>query len=171
MNSLNSRFDPLLVKHLKSLHSFQKSQENKMMFQLHPRLQQDSIAIGKFNLTELRLINDSQYPWFVLVPMRADISEIYQLSDVDQQLLQQESSLLTKTLADLYKADKMNIAAIGNIVPQLHIHHIVRYKTDIAWPAPVWGKFDAVPYSEQQIEKIKLEIETVFKTVSTNPLR
>jgi len=142
-----------------------------MMFQLHPRLLQDSIAIGKFNLTELRLINDGQYPWFILVPMRSDISEIYQLSDIDQQLLQQESSLLTKILADLYKADKMNIAAIGNIVPQLHIHHIVRYKTDIAWPAPVWGKFDAVPYTEQQIEKIKLEIETVFKTLSTNPLR
>jgi len=141
------------------------------MFQLHPRLLQDSIAIGKFNLTELRLINDGQYPWFILVPMRSDISEIYQLSDIDQQLLQQESSLLTKILADLYKADKMNIAAIGNIVPQLHIHHIVRYKTDIAWPAPVWGKFDAVPYTEQQIEKIKLEIETVFKTLSTNPLR
>jgi len=142
-----------------------------MTFQLHPRLKQDSIAIGKFNLTELRLINDSQYPWFVLVPMRADISEIYQLSDVDQQLLQRESSLLTKILADLYKADKMNIAAIGNIVPQLHIHHIVRYKTDIAWPAPVWGKFDTVPYTEQQIEKTKLEIETVFKTIATNPLR
>jgi len=142
-----------------------------MMFQLHPRLLQDSIAIGKFNLTELRLINDGQYPWFILVPMRSDISEIYQLSDIDQQLLQQESSLLTKILADLYKADKMNIAAIGNIVPQLHIHHIVRYKTDIAWPAPVWGKFDAVPYTEQQIEKIKSEIETVFKTLSTNPLR
>jgi len=141
------------------------------MFQLHPRLLQDSIAIGKFNLTELRLINDGQYPWFILVPMRSDISEIYQLSDIDQQLLQQESSLLTKILADLYKADKMNIAAIGNIVPQLHIHHIVRYKTDIAWPAPVWGKFDAVPYTEQQIEKIKSEIETVFKTLSTNPLR
>ncbi len=133
-----------------------------MPFQLHPRLKQDSIAIGEFNLTELRLINDSQYPWFVLVPMRADISEVYQLSADDQQLLQQESSLLTKTLADLYNADKMNIAAIGNIVPQLHIHHIVRYKTDIAWPAPVWGKFDAVPYTEQQIEKIKQEIKNIL---------
>ncbi len=133
-----------------------------MPFQLHPRLKQDSIAIGKFNLTELRLINDSQYPWFVLVPMRADISEVYQLSADDQQLLQQESSLLTKTLADLYNADKMNIAAIGNIVPQLHIHHIVRYKTDIAWPAPVWGKFDAVPYTEQQIEKIRQEIKNIL---------
>ncbi|MCK5477639.1 MAG: HIT domain-containing protein, partial [Methylococcales bacterium] len=108
-----------------------------MTFQLHPRLQQDSIKIGQFILSQLRLINDSQYPWFILVPERKDVSEIYQLSEKDQQQLQQESSLLTKTLVEIYKADKMNIAAIGNIVPQLHIHHIVRYKTDIAWPAPV----------------------------------
>jgi len=129
-----------------------------MSFQLHPRLQQDSIAIAQLELSELRLINDSQYPWFVLVPKRADISEVYQLSEKDQQLLQQESSQLSKMLAELYTADKINIAAIGNIVSQLHIHHIVRYKADIAWPAPVWGKFDAVPYTEQQIEKIKSQI-------------
>ena len=129
-----------------------------MTFQLHPRLQQDSIKIGQFILSQLRLINDSQYPWFILVPERKDVSEIYQLSEKDQQQLQQESSLLTKTLVEIYKADKMNIAAIGNIVPQLHIHHIVRYKTDIAWPAPVWGKFDSIPYTEQQLEKIKTQI-------------
>lgn len=129
-----------------------------MTFQLHPRLQQDSIKIGQFILSQLRLINDSQYPWFILVPERKDVSEIYQLSEKDQQQLQQESSLLTKTLVEIYKADKMNIAAIGNIVPQLHIHHIVRYKTDIAWPAPVWGKFDSIPYTEQQLEKIKAQI-------------
>ena len=124
-----------------------------MSFQLHPRLEQDSLAVGQFDLTELRLINDSQYPWFILVPKRADINEVYQLSEADQQLLQHESCLLAETLADLYLADKMNIAAIGNMVPQLHIHHIVRYKTDIAWPAPIWGKFDAVPYTEQKLKK------------------
>ena len=134
-----------------------------MAFQLHPRLEQDSIAIGHFNLTELRLINDSQYPWFILIPKRPNISEIYQLSETDQQLLQRESSLLAKTLAELYKADKMNIAAIGNMVPQLHIHHIVRYKTDIAWPAPVWGKFDSVPYTEQQIEKTATQLKNRLK--------
>jgi len=112
-----------------------------MPFQLHPQLKKDSVEIGRFALSRLLLINDSQYPWFVLVPERADITEIYQLSDSEQQLLQQESSLLAKKLADIYKADKMNIAAIGNLVPQLHIHHIVRYKKDVAWPAPVWGKF------------------------------
>jgi len=134
-----------------------------MTFQLHPRLEQDSIAIGQFNLTELRLINDSQYPWFILVPKRPEITEVYQLSETEQQLLQHESSLLAKTLSELYKADKMNIAAIGNMVPQLHIHHIVRYKTDIAWPAPVWGKFDAAPYTKQQIEKIAVQLKNRLK--------
>ncbi len=129
-----------------------------MSFQLHPRLQTDSLAITELQLCELRLLNDSQYPWFILVPKRPDITEIYQLSETDQQLLQQESSLIAKTMAELFKADKMNIAAIGNMVPQLHIHHIARYKTDVAWPAPVWGKFDAVPYSEQQYTKISSQI-------------
>lgn len=122
-----------------------------MTFQLHPRLKQDCIAIGRFELCRLLMMNDSQYPWFILVPERADIQEIYQLSKTDRELLTEESSYLAKNLAILYEADKMNIAAIGNMVPQLHIHHIVRYRTDKAWPAPIWGKFDTVPYPEQQI--------------------
>lgn len=134
-----------------------------MFFQLHSQLQQDSIEIGHFKLSRLLLINDSQYPWFVLVPERKGIKEIYQLSEQDQQLLQQESSLLARKLAEFYQADKMNIAAIGNLVPQLHIHHIVRYKNDIAWPAPVWGKFDSVPYTEQQLKKIKTQFLSEFK--------
>ncbi len=122
-----------------------------MTFQLHPRLEQDCIAIGRFELCRLLMINDNQYPWFILVPERADLQEIYQLSKAERELLTEESSYLAENLAALYKADKMNIAAIGNMVPQLHIHHIVRYRTDKAWPAPVWGKFDSVPYSERQI--------------------
>jgi len=97
------------------------------------------------------MMNDSQYPWFILVPEKTDINEIYQLTKPDRELLAEESSYLAENLAELYHADKMNIAAIGNMVPQLHIHHIARYQTDRAWPAPVWGKFDAVPYTEQQI--------------------
>lgn len=122
-----------------------------MTFQLHPRLEQDCIAIGRFELCRLLMMNDSRYPWFILVPERADLQEIYQLSKVERELLTEESSYLAENLAVLYKADKMNIAAIGNMVPQLHIHHIVRYRTDKAWPAPVWGKFAAVPYTESQI--------------------
>ncbi len=134
-----------------------------MTFQLHPRLEQDCIAIGRFELCRLLMMNDSQYPWFILVPERADLQEIYQLNKADRELLTEESSYLAENLADLYKADKMNIAAIGNMVPQLHIHHIARYKTDNAWPAPVWGKFAAVPYTERQIAdnlaRIKNQLE------------
>jgi len=122
-----------------------------MTFQLHPRLEQDCITIGRFDLCRLLMMNDSQYPWFILVPERADLQEIYQLNKAERELLTEESSYLAENMAALYKADKMNIAAIGNIVPQLHIHHIVRYQVDKAWPAPVWGKFDAVPYTERQI--------------------
>ena len=122
-----------------------------MIFHLHPRLEQDCIAVGRFELCRLLMMNDSQYPWFILVPERMDLQEIYQLSKEERELLTEESSYLAENLAALYRADKMNIAAIGNKVPQLHIHHIVRYRTDKAWPAPVWGKFDAVPYTERQI--------------------
>ena len=120
-------------------------------FELHPRLKEDCIVIGRFDLCQLLMMNDSQYPWFILVPEKAGIKEIYQLSRPERQTLTEESSFLAENLAALYKADKMNIAAIGNLVPQLHIHHVVRYRTDKAWPAPIWGKFDAVRYTQQQM--------------------
>jgi len=128
-----------------------------MTFQLHPRLEADCIHVGRFNLCRLLLMNDNHYPWFILVPEVPDIREIYQLSRDQQQQLMIESSYLAEQLTDIYQADKMNIAAIGNMVPQLHIHHIVRYQTDAAWPAPVWGKFAAVAYTEEEIvENLKI---------------
>ena len=136
-------------------------------FQLHPRLKEDCITIGRFDLCQLLMMNDSQYPWFILVPEKADIKEIYQLSKSELHTLAEESSYLAENLASLYHADKMNVAAIGNLVPQLHIHHVVRYQADIAWPAPVWGKFAAIPYTAQQIthniaqvkEQLKMLVE------------
>jgi len=118
-------------------------------FQLHPRLQQDCFVVGNFALSQLLMMNDSQYPWFILVPQRNDISEIYQLNDCDRQQLLQESCLLAEKLIDIYQPDKLNIAAIGNLVPQLHLHHVARFKTDKAWPAPIWGKFAACAYPKQ----------------------
>ena len=122
-----------------------------MSFQLHSRLQQDCVVLGRFELCQLLMMNDSQYPWFILVPQKSGITELYQLAQSDRQLLIEESSYLSENLAVLFQADKMNVAAIGNLVPQLHIHHVVRYQTDKAWPAPVWGKFNALPYTEKQI--------------------
>jgi diadenosine tetraphosphate (Ap4A) HIT family hydrolase len=122
-----------------------------MIFQLHPRLAKDCIGIGRFELCRLLLMNDSRYPWLILVPERAGVSEIFQLQAADRRVLIEESALLCETLADLFQADKMNVAAIGNLVPQLHVHHIVRYRGDAAWPAPVWGQFEAVPYTPAQM--------------------
>jgi diadenosine tetraphosphate (Ap4A) HIT family hydrolase len=134
------------------------------MFVLHPQLEKDSIAIGSFPLSVLLLCNDSNYPWFILVPQRPDVREVYQLSEPDQMQLNKESVLLAGMLADHFKADKMNIAALGNMVPQLHIHHIVRYTTDPAWPNPVWGQVENRPYQEHDLHKRQREIVELLKT-------
>lgn len=138
-----------------------------MTFQLHPQLQKDCILLGRLELCQLLLMNDSQYPWFILVPEIGDIREIYQLTPTDRSLLQEESCQLAERLARLFKADKMNVAAIGNLVPQLHIHHIVRYRLDKAWPAPVWGKFDSIPYTEHHLEELLPKIKTAFDDILT----
>jgi diadenosine tetraphosphate (Ap4A) HIT family hydrolase len=124
------------------------------MFELHPRLEADCISIGSFPLCRLLLMNDSNYPWFILVPRRAGIREIFELSEDDQRQLLWESSSLSRLIADHFKADKINVAALGNMVPQLHIHHIVRYESDPSWPAPVWGHTPAKPYSEQKLSEL-----------------
>jgi diadenosine tetraphosphate (Ap4A) HIT family hydrolase len=123
------------------------------MFILHPQLAKDCFVIGQFSLCQLLLMNDRNYPWFILVPQRENISEIYQLTAADQMLLWRESTELSETLARHFAADKMNVAALGNVVPQLHVHHIVRYRHDPAWPAPVWGKVPAVPYPENELQQ------------------
>lgn len=121
---------------------------------LHPQLEKDCFVVGHFPLCMLLLMNDANYPWFILVPQREDITEIHQLSEEDQQQLTRESSLLSACIEKEFKADKINIAALGNVVPQLHIHHIVRYKSDPAWPAPVWGKLPANPYTATDEERL-----------------
>ncbi len=121
---------------------------------LHPQLAQDCTTLGHFPLCTLLLMEDANYPWFILVPRREGVSEIYQLSEADQQQLMRESSRLAQTLMLLFEGEKMNIGALGNVVPQLHIHHIVRYRSDPAWPAPVWGKVPARPFSDSEREAL-----------------
>jgi len=115
------------------------------VFALDQRLQQDTLTIGDFPLCRLLLSNDSNYPWFILVPRINGISEVFQLSVIDQQKLWNETTTLAQLLSDGFGADKMNIGALGNVVSQLHVHVIVRKRDDIAWPAPVWGKHPARP--------------------------
>jgi len=136
-----------------------------LSFQLHPRLQADCIPVGRFELCQLLLMNDSQYPWFILVPQVDGLRELYELSKAQQQVFMEESSYLAEQLAVLYQADKMNIAAIGNLVPQLHIHHIVRYQIDKAWPAPIWGKFAAIPYGDAEIAGQLAQVRNALATL------
>ena len=120
------------------------------MAELHPQLRKDCLLIGRFTLCYLLLMQDANYPWFILVPDREGIREIYELSEADQVQLLRESSQLSALLATRFRADKLNIAALGNVVPQLHVHHIVRYRDDPAWPAPVWGRVPARPYTPEE---------------------
>ncbi|WP_137886606.1 HIT domain-containing protein [Pseudomonas sp. 2FE] len=132
------------------------------MFALDSRLQQDTLPIGDFPLCRLLLMNDARYPWFILVPRREELSELFQLDTDDQQALWQETTVLAETLKDTFAADKMNIATLGNVVNQLHMHVIVRRREDAAWPAPVWGKFPAEAYSAEQIAAIRAKLRLVL---------
>ncbi|SFM52567.1 HIT domain-containing protein [Marinobacter zhejiangensis] len=132
-----------------------------MGFQLHERLQADTVQIGSTDLCEVLLMNDSAWPWVVLVPRREGIREIYELPDADQVQLLKESSALGQGLMALFGGDKLNIGVLGNMVPQLHLHHIVRFEGDPAWPGPVWGKQAPVPYSTDQLAQKLDELKPV----------
>lgn len=121
------------------------------MFVLDARLQQDTLPIGDFPLSRLMLSNDANYPWFILVPRRADISELFELDARDQEQLWRETTFLAQSLKLIFAADKMNVATLGNVVSQLHMHVIVRQAGDLAWPAPVWGRHPAQPYTAEQL--------------------
>jgi len=124
-------------------------------FVLHELLQRDGIELFEFPLSKLLLMNDKQFPWFILVPKVENVLDIYQLDWQQQQQLLNESSLLSELLMQVFKGDKMNVAALGNICPQLHIHHIVRFKADKAWPKPVWGEFPLQAYTEEELVQLK----------------
>jgi diadenosine tetraphosphate (Ap4A) HIT family hydrolase len=124
-----------------------------MNFELHPQLAADTVLVGDLPLCRLLLMNDQQYPWTILVPRRAGLREIYELHESDQQRFWRESAQLGRTLMTAFSGDKLNIGALGNMVPQLHIHHIVRFNGDPAWPAPVWGKHPAKPYDSTSLNE------------------
>ena len=126
-------------------------------FRLHPQLANDCHVIGDMGLSRALLLDDSRYPWVILVPVRADIREIYQLAAEDRQRLLEESCRTGEFLMREFAGEKLNIGALGNLVPQLHVHHVVRSHTDPAWPGPVWGHSAAVPYAEELLtERLRI---------------
>lgn len=115
-----------------------------MAFQLHPRLQQDCVVLGDLPLCQVLLIKENIGPWLILVPKIANLKEIHHMSSEQQIQFIQESSAVATLLEKTFSPDKINIGALGNMVPQLHVHHIARFTTDIAWPGPVWGNTDGI---------------------------
>lgn len=136
-----------------------------MSFELHPRLAEDTLEVGELPLCRVLLMNDLTYPWCILVPRRAATREIHHLAAADQLQLLPEISGVAAAMESAFKADKMNIAALGNVVPQLHVHIIARFEADPVWPAPVWGKLPPRPYPladrRQRIAKLHAAFESL----------
>lgn len=133
------------------------------MFELDPQLERDCFFTADLPLCRLLLLNDANYPWYILVPRVADARELYQLTLEDQQQYLYESSKLAGLMQAQFQADKMNIAALGNVVSQLHIHHIARFESDACWPKPVWGSIPAKHYAEAKAELIMEETRERLK--------
>ena len=132
-------------------------------FQLDPRLAADTFLVGETPLSQVLLMNDARYPWLILVPRRSDVTEPFELSEADQAQLWQESMRLGGAMKAHFAADKLNIAALGNQVAQLHVHHIARFHADDAWPGPVWGVGSAVLYSDPALEVLKGELRSLLQ--------
>ena len=129
---------------------------------LHARLKEDTIDIGDLPLCRVLVIKDAHYPWLMLVPRRPEIVEIIDLNEVEQAQLMTEISRVSRALKDITKCDKLNIAALGNVVPQLHIHIIARRGSDVAWPRPVWG---IAPPLEHDAEEVQAFISALRRKI------
>lgn len=117
---------------------------------MHPRLEADTAFVLDWNLSRVLLMNDARFPWLILVPRRADVTEIFELSSADRAALMDEITRASETLKAVARAQKINIGALGNLVPQLHVHIVARNPGDAAWPGPVWGQGTARPYQAEE---------------------
>ena len=131
-------------------------------FTLHETLAADTVALLSWPLSRVLLMNDSRYPWLILVPARTGMNEIHDLAPADQTCLMEEIDRASKTLAHLYSPQKINVGALGNIVPQLHIHVVARFADDDAWPGPVWGAHPARPYDPTALEETVRSLREAF---------
>ena len=136
-------------------------------FLLNQQLEGDSIFIDDLPLCKFLLMNDSNYPWFLLVPRIDNIKELYDLSESNRAQLDFETVEVSKFIQSSFKPEKINIASLGNIVPQFHVHIIARYTDDISWPNPVWGKFPFNEYKSDQSERL-LKVSKIFSNKLKN---
>ena len=120
-----------------------------MSFALHPTLARDTVEVARLPLCRVRLMNDRRFPWLILVPEQESRREIHDLPPADRTVLIEEVAQASEVLTRLFHPDKLNVGALGNVVPQLHVHVVARTATDPAWPEPVWGSGAAVAYTKR----------------------
>jgi diadenosine tetraphosphate (Ap4A) HIT family hydrolase len=121
---------------------------------LHPQLARDTTNLGDLPLSRALVINDANYPWLILVPRKPDITEVIDLDEDEQTQLMTEVTRAARVLREVTACHKLNLAALGNAVPQLHVHVIARFRHDAAWPRPVWGVVPAKPYEAAALENL-----------------
>ena len=124
-------------------------------FVLHPQLKADTHFIADLELSRLLLMDDARYPWVILVPRRRDLTELHQLDNAAQSVLMEEITRLSEAMQGFFQAGNMNVGALGNMVPQLHIHVIARNPGDAAWPGPVWGVGNRKPYGDRAAARVE----------------
>lgn len=128
-------------------------------FVLHKRLAADTAPVGNTDLCRVLLVKDARFPWAILVPRRPGLRELHDLAPPDQILLMGEVTHLTHAMQEAWNAGKTNVAALGNMVPQLHVHIVMRFEGDAAWPGPIWNVGNPEPYSEaaltETLEKLR----------------
>jgi diadenosine tetraphosphate (Ap4A) HIT family hydrolase len=132
-------------------------------FVLHPRIETDSLAVADLPLSALRLMRDANYPWLILIPRRSALTEIVDLSADERVQLMTEIALASEALRAEAAPEKLNVAAIGNMVRQLHVHVVARRTGDAAWPKPVWGAAPAKPYPPGEAEALAGRIAARLK--------
>lgn len=120
---------------------------------LHPQLERDTIPFGDLPLSRVLIINDANYPWLLLVPRRHGAVELIDLNEVERAQLMTEIARVSSVLKEVTECDKLNVAALGNAVPQLHVHIIARRKTDKAWPKPVWGAVPPISHDSKELDR------------------
>jgi diadenosine tetraphosphate (Ap4A) HIT family hydrolase len=124
------------------------------MFRLDPRLAADTLSVGSFELSRVLLMNDSRFPWLILVPEREDLTELTDLAPADRATLMEEIASASRALQAVVRPDKINVGALGNIIRQLHVHVVARRNGDAAWPGPVWGAGTATSYGPGEMDRI-----------------
>lgn len=132
-------------------------------FLLHPTLARDTVEVTRLALCRVLLMKDRRFPWLILVPEREEVREIHELSAADRAVLIEEIARAGETLQRLFQPAKVNVGALGNLVPQLHVHVVARFTTDPAWPGPVWGSGAAEAYAEEEIAELRERLAATLR--------